>query len=113
MAVEETNIANRLRCEASERGDRLYRNNRGRFRTLDGLRTVEAGLSAKGSSDLIGWTRVKITPDMVGDTLAVFTAREVKTKNGSKRSKKEWQHQLDFIDAVNKAGGIASVVIGD
>lgn len=108
MAVEETNIANRLRCEASERGDRLFRNNRGKFRTMDGLRTVEAGLSAKGSSDLIGWTRVKITPDMVGSVFAIFSAIEVKTSKG-----KISKEQQDFIDAVNAAGGIASVIIGD
>lgn len=108
MAIEETNIVNRLRSEASERGDRLFRNNRGKFRTMDGLRTVEAGLSAKGSSDLIGWTRVKITPEMVGSVIAVFTATEVKTSKG-----KVSKEQQDFIDAVNAAGGIANVFIGD
>lgn len=108
MAVEETNIANRLRAEASARGDRLFRNNRGKFRTMDGLRTVEAGLSAKGSSDLIGWTRVKITPDMVDSEIAVFTAVEVKTSKG-----KISKEQQDFIDAVNAAGGIGKIVRGD
>jgi len=108
MATEESNIVNKLRCEASERGDKLFRNNRGKFRTLDGLRVVEAGLSSKGSSDLIGWTRVKITPDMVGSFACIFTAVEVKTAKGKKR-----KEQQDFIDLVNNAGGYGSFYYGD
>ena len=107
MAVNETNIVNKLRCEASERGDKLFRNNRGKFRSLDGLRVVDAGLSAKGSSDLIGWTVVTITPDMINKKACIFTAVEVKTSKG-----KISKEQQDFIDTVNAAGGIASVFIG-
>lgn len=108
MATEESNIVNKLRCEASERGDKLFRNNRGKFRTLDGLRIVEAGLSAAGSSDLIGWTQVKITPDMVGDVVAIFTAIECKTAKGKIKSK-----QQDFIDLVNEVGGYGSIYYGE
>lgn len=104
MAQEETNIVNKLRAEASARGDRLFRNNRGKFKTLDGLRVIEAGLSASGSSDLIGWTRIEITPDMVGTVHAVFTAVEVKTKKG-----KASEDQKKFIQMVLDAGGIAKI----
>lgn len=57
-----------------------------------------------GSSDLIGWTPVVITPDMIGKTVAVFTAIEVKVD-----AKKASGNQADFIKAVAAAGGIAGV----
>lgn len=58
-----------------------------------------------GTSDLIGWTRVLITADMVGATCAVFTAIETKKSKGGKTS----DDQLNFIAQVQKAGGIAGV----
>lgn len=104
MAQAETNISNRIRLAVSQVGARLFRNNRGLFKTLDGKRKVRAGLEADGSSDLIGWTPVEITEDMVGKTMAVFTAVEVK-KNGGRVSK----DQQNFIRAVQDFGGIAGV----
>ena len=104
MAGEETEISNAIRLRFSRLCGVLARNNRGKFRTLDGKRIIEAGLSIKGSSDLIGWTSVTITPDMVGQTVAIYTAIEVKTPKG--RVSPEQQH---FIDMVNKAGGRAGI----
>lgn len=66
-------------------------------------RPVKAGLGT-GSSDLIGWVPIEITADMVGKTLAIFCAVEVKTEKGVVR-----EEQQDFIFAVNKAGGVAFV----
>lgn len=59
----------------------------------------------KGSSDLIGWKSIEITPEMVGKRVAVFTAFEVKTKTG-----KASKEQVKFIDKVNKDGGVARIV---
>lgn len=58
-----------------------------------------------GFSDLFGLTPVVITPDMVGQTVAVFTALEVKTAKGKASEK-----QQNFIKAVNDNGGRAGVV---
>lgn len=66
-------------------------------------RPLHAGL-IKGSSDLIGWMPVTITPDMVGATIAVFTAIEVKQPGG--RSTPE---QRTFIRNLQSAGGRAGV----
>ena len=57
-----------------------------------------------GSSDLIGWRTVTITPEMVGTTIAVFTSIEVKTATGRLRPE-----QQQWLDAVQSAGGIAGV----
>jgi hypothetical protein len=52
-------------------GGRVFRNNVGEYKVGD--RYIRYGL-CPGSSDIIGWTPVKITPEMVGTTLPVFTA---------------------------------------
>jgi hypothetical protein len=57
-----------------------------------------------GSSDLIGWRTVTITPEMVGQQVAVFTSIEVKTPTGRIRPE-----QQQWLDAVQSAGGIAGV----
>ena len=58
----------------------------------------------KGSADLIGWTSRTITPEMVGQQVAIFTSIEVKTPTGRIRPE-----QKTWLDAVVKAGGIAAV----
>lgn len=70
-------------------------------------RPLHAGLCT-GSSDLIGWTPIKITPEMVGKTIGVFTAIEVK-KPGGRISKP----QLNFIRRVNEDGGIAGIATSE
>jgi hypothetical protein len=81
---------------------RLYRNNCGVLQDRRGV-PVRYGLQP-GSSDLIGWTIRTVTPDMVGQQVAVFTSIEVKTPTG--RVKPE---QQQWLDAVQAAGGIAGV----
>ena len=67
-------------------------------------RYVRFGL-CPGSSDLIGWRSLLITPAMVGITVAQFLAPEVKTQKGV-----ESDLQPKFINAVNAAGGCAGFV---
>lgn len=67
-------------------------------------RPLHAGL-CEGSADFIGMKTVEITPDMVGQKIAVFTAVEVKTANG-----RASEPQARFLSAVLQAGGIAGVV---
>ena len=58
-----------------------------------------------GSSDLIGWRTVTITEAWIGQRIAQFLAAEVKTALGQPRA-----DQIAFLAAVQRAGGIASVV---
>lgn len=72
--------------------------------TLANFRPLHAGL-VRGSSDLIGWTTVTITPEMVGRKIAVFTALEAKTPRDKLKP-----DQDNFITRVKEAGGIASEI---
>lgn len=101
--MSEARIMRKIQMLASQLGSRLFRNNSGVFKTLDG-RAIRTGLCT-GSSDLIGWTPLVITPLMLGRTVAIFTAVEVKSDTG-----RVSPEQLSFIDTVLAAGGFASVV---
>jgi len=70
-------------------------------------RFFNAGLCV-GSSDLIGLKPVKITPEMVGITIAVFVACEAK-KPGGKAS----AEQIAFLEMVNEAGGIGFIATSE
>lgn len=86
---------------AIARFSRMFRNNVGAFKRGD--RWINFGL-VKGSSDLVGWTPVEITQDMVGQTVAVFTAIECKAKKG-----RATPPQLFFIERVKLDGGYAGI----
>ena len=98
----EQRIQQEIRIACSTGDTRLFRNNTGTLKDQHG-RPVQFGL-CKGSADLIGWKRVTITPDMVGQQVAVFLSIEVKTPAGRIRPE-----QQQWLDAVQAAGGIAGV----
>ena len=101
--MTEQQIQQQIRLACSRGPIRLFRNNTGTLRDQHG-RPVQFGL-AVGSADLIGWTTRTITPDMIGQQVAVFTSVEVKTATGRLRPE-----QRVWLDAVQSAGGIAGVV---
>ena len=102
MASEQS-IQQHIRLRCSRGPVRLHRNNTGTLRDQNG-RPVQFGL-AKGSADLIGWHTITITPDMVGQQVAVFVSLEVKTPTG-----RVSPEQRQWLQAVQAAGGIAGVV---
>jgi hypothetical protein len=122
MAKQETNIFKLSLVALSKLGTRMFRINTGRAWTGNKITKLPAnhGLypgaiiihdprpfstgTPKGYSDGTGWTPVVITQQMVGEQIAVFTAGEAKAPNGRATSE-----QINFIDQVIKAGGIAGV----
>lgn len=114
--MAERDLYGTLMICASQAGARLFRNNTGmgwvgkvkrrvgNLLTLENPRVLHSGL-CNGSSDLIGWTQVRITDEMLGKTVAVFTAIEVKGDDG-----KPSKEQIAFCKAVKNSGGISAVV---
>lgn len=55
----------------------------------------------KGSSDMIGWKSVTITPDMVGKKVAIFQSIEIKTKNDRlRKEQKIWNKVVEAAGAL-------------
>lgn len=95
MQNPETKIQNKIMMAMSKKGYLCWRNQVGLFKTMDG-RTVNIGV--KGSSDLMAIKPTVITPDMVGQTLPVFVAVEVKTATGRQSEpQKKWQKAVEKL----------------
>lgn len=101
--MTESDIQTQVRIRASELGLVLFRNNVGECTDSKTGRRVKFGLCT-GSSDLIGWTPVTITPEHIGQTVAVFTAVEVKTPTG-----RVSPAQKNFIERCQASGAIGII----
>lgn len=101
--MTEAAIQQQVRLALARAGAVAFRNNVGQYTDPKTGRPIRYGLCV-GSSDLIGWTPVLVTPEMVGTTVAVFTAVEVKTPTG-----RPTEPQLNFIAQVLRAGGLAGI----
>ena len=60
--------------------------------------------SIKILSDLIGFKKIKITEDMIGQEIAQFVSIEIKTEKG-----KLTTQQNNWLNFINKSGGITGV----
>ncbi len=105
--------------KALEKFPYIFRNNRGVFRR--GKRFIRCGIpeprprkqkngefkesdDAMKGGDFIGFTQVEITPDMVGQTVAVFLNLEVKAKGDSLKS-----GQIKWHNFIIKSGGKSEI----
>ena len=58
-----------------------------------------------GSSDLVGWKTIRITPDMVGKDFAQFVSLEVKDRGGRvSQQQKQW---LAICESMGAIAGVA------
>lgn len=113
--MSEAHVLQSIRLALSNGVTRLFRNNvgtawQGEAQQLPNggvlirrAQRVKYGL-AVGSHDLIGWRTVTVTPEMVGQRLAVFASIEVKSATGAVSPEQE-----KWLAAVNQAGGRAGV----
>lgn len=113
--MSEASIQKNIQIKTTDATTRIYRNNVGKAWMgkssflgdgnviIQHPRRVTFGLCV-GSSDLIGFRSITITPDMVGQNVAVFCALETKTEDGTTTPE-----QKGFIDMVKNMGGLAGV----
>lgn len=109
-------VQQEIQLEAAQYGIILLRNNSGALKDITG-RPVRFGLGniskevnkESKSSDLIGITPVVITPEMVGQTVGLFTAIEVKDEKWKKITTKRERAQQNFIDWTISLGGIGKI----
>jgi hypothetical protein len=124
--MAESNIMRRMWMALSNAGSTLFRNNValavvGRVTYIKEVcavrlgpgdavvrnaRPLHAGL-IKGSGDLIGWTEVVVTPEMVGTKIAIFTS--IESKDGTKST----EDQVKWRRNVQRAGGFAGEARND
>ena len=104
--MSEQQIQQEIRLALSRGPVRLWRNNTGAMRDERG-QLVRFGL-CPGSSDLIGYASIEVTPDMVGQRIAVLTAVEVKTPGG--RVTPEQQAFIAHLRGIGARAGIARSV---
>lgn len=91
--MKETNIQNISLIAASQIGSMLWRNQSGVFYTRSG-QTVRVG--TPGTPDSLGVVPVKITPEMVGQTIGIAVACEFKAKKGRQSDdQKRWQRNFE------------------
>ena len=104
LSNSETKIQQEIRLALGQRSDlRLFRNETGKLPDPRTGRWVQFGL-AKGSSDLIGFKTVKITPEMIGQEIAQFVSLEIKTERGKLSTM-----QQNWLQKVKSSGGIVGV----
>ena len=129
--MSETGNSNRIREHYSDDGYRLFRNNCGALPDRSG-RLVRFGLANDSkalnetikSGDLIGYRSRLVTPDMVGDVIAVFVSIEakengwsfprvgpIKTPRGGLSDYGHAVAQLRWADMVRAEGGEAGFMI--
>lgn len=108
-----------IRLEAPRHGYKMWRNNNGALKDETG-RVVRFGLASDTaamskvlkSADLIGWRRVTVTPDMVGQMLAVFTSWEIKPPGWRYTGTGREGAQMAWANLVAAAGGEARFLTG-
>lgn len=105
LRESEASILVKIRKQFNAGATRLFRNSIGFYKSEAG-HAIKYGLANPGGSDLIGWTSVIITPEMVGKKIAVFTAVEVKAAGGKLRPE-----QINFLQAVKNAGGLSGMAM--
>lgn len=116
MSKDEHTIQQEIQIQARHYDCHLLRNNSGALPDTNGT-PVRFGLGniSKAhndkikSSDLIGFTKVIITQEMVGKTVAIFTAVECKEEYWDVNKKFDAREiaQEAFIKWINNNGGIA------
>lgn len=113
----EGRVQSLVRLTAPALGFRLFRNNVGVLKDLRGV-PVRFGLANDSkrlndqfkSSDLIGWRRLPVTPEMVGSCVAQFVSLECKAQGWTYRGDDHEQAQQRWLALAAADGGHARFI---
>ncbi len=113
--MTESDVQQQIQIEGPGVGCQLMRNNSGAFKDQSGRwiffglgNISRVGSTKMKSSDLVGFTRVLITPQMVGTVVAVITAVEVKDPKWKLvPSDKRAHAQANWLNWIKANGGFA------
>jgi hypothetical protein len=113
----ENRVKSLVRLAAPARGFRLFRNNVGVLTNERGV-PVRYGLANDSralnkqlkSSDLIGWRRLPIVPEMVGSCVAQFASFECKAAGWTYRGDEHEEAQQRWLALVAADGGYGRFV---
>lgn len=116
----EAHVQSLVRLRAPGAGIRAFRNNVGVLKDERGV-PVRYGLANDSpklndrlkSSDLIGWRRRTVTPDMVGGVIAQFWSAECKRVGWTYTGTPREVAQLAWIQLVVADGGDAKFTVGE
>lgn len=119
-AVSEDGASSRLRLAYANAGHVLWRNNVGAMQDPKTGRVIRFGLANESakmneqtkSSDLIGITKVLITPEMVGRVIGQFTAREMKIPGWVFNNTPREIAQLNYLNICASMGADAAFSTG-
>jgi hypothetical protein len=112
MGEKERNIIN-LRLSTLAENERLFRINSGMGWAGNAVRKGDIVLiknpyplhaAPEGWPDLTGWTTITITPDMIGQRVAVWTGEEIKATGRLSKA------QERFKEIIERMGGIFRIL---
>lgn len=109
--MTESALYKSLPIAATKLNHRVWRNEIGaaKYKNKSGdVYHVPYGIPGPGGSDMIGYTLLQITPDMIGKKLPIFSAFECKWKR-----KRATADQQKFLNHILSVGGIAGTVWDD
>lgn len=120
MNDSEAHAQSMVRLAAPDFGYRLWRNNNGVLPNPETKRPVRFGLGNESktlndelkSSDLVGWKRTLITPDMVGYIIARAVSVEMKPPGWKYRGDAHERAQKAWLDLLISDGGIGLFATG-
>src|SRR4030042_2106676 len=112
MGHKERDLIN-IRLSNLKENERLFRINsgmgwsgkithKGEFTIIKNARPFHG--APEGFGDLVGWTSIIITPDLIGKTLAIFTMEEVKATGKLSAA------QERFKEIIERMGGLFRTV---
>lgn len=117
MPLSEQAVQGGVLVRSAPHGFTLFRNNVGVLKNPNGqpirfgLANDTPALNKKWKSgDLMGWRSIIITPDMVGQRVAVVVSRECKAEDWQFRGDEHELAQARWASLINDAGGDACFV---